>query len=421
MPYVNIALDSFGIIVVLIVLSSCLGELITKKSGSKHFLLLLTFIILSLVADIVSWIGEGNPNLSQMTLISNTAATCFCYLAIACFMGYLKDSIHSNSKAAIVMVLIFKALCVVFVGFVIGNIFGHYGYTVNDQGHYVHGANVAVSLVYLMFPVLSFVAILLTTLFAKKTSRINRVAFMVYTLFPMAGLIIDYTVHGFSLTYIGLVVSVLIIYTSIYLQKQKLIDEQRNALMLSQINPHFMYNTLTTIASMCEISPKQAKDLTVDFSSFLRKNLSTITAEELIPFNQEIEHVECYLKIEKARFGDRLKVLYSISCRDFRVPPLSIQTLVENAVKHGITKKAAGGTVKISTFDDSKNYYVEIIDDGAGFDIEANLADGREHLGINNVKNRLAGTCKGSLTVKSTVGIGTRVMLSIPKGKGKRK
>ena len=195
-----------------------------------------------------------------------------------------------------------------------------------------------------------------------------------------------------------------------------MIEKQKNALMLSQINPHFVYNTLSTIASMCDISPKQAKHLTIDFAKYLRQNIDTLTSEELIPFDQEINHVECYLKIEQARFREHLNVIYSIQCREFNIPPLTVQPLVENAIKHGITKKAKGGTIKISTFEEDKNYVIEIIDDGVGFDTEGT----KMNVGINNVKNRVARMCKGDVNIKSTLGIGTRVTIEIPKKKGKR-
>ena len=187
--------------------------------------------------------------------------------------------------------------------------------------------------------------------------------------------------------------------------------------MISQINPHFVYNTLSTIAAMCDTSPKQAKYLTIDFSKYLRRNIGTLTSEELIPFEQEMDHVSCYLKIEKARFRERLNVIYSINCKDFKLPPLTIQPLVENAIKHGITKKVEGGTVKITTFEEDTHYVIEIIDDGVGFDSEIT----EMHVGIQNVQNRLAATCRGTVTIKSTLGVGTRVTIEIPKKKGKRR
>lgn len=168
---------------------------------------------------------------------------------------------------------------------------------------------------------------------------------------------------------------------------------------------------------MCDTAPTQAKYLTIDFSQYLRRNIGTLTSEELIPFDQEMDHVACYLKIEKARFRERLNIIYSIQCKDFKVPPLTVQPIVENAIKHGVTKKAEGGTVKISTYDNGTHYVIEIIDDGAGFDTEAV----ETHVGLENVRSRLAAMCKGDLTVKSTEGIGTRVTIEIPKKKGKRR
>jgi LytS/YehU family sensor histidine kinase len=246
-----------------------------------------------------------------------------------------------------------------------------------------------------------------------------KLSFIIYAIFPTIGVLLDYFIHGLSLTYIGLVLSVLIIYANIYFQKQKMIERQKNALMISQINPHFMYNTLSTIAAMCDISPKKAKQLTIEFSSYLRQNLNTLTADELIPFEQELKHIECYLNIEKARFGDRLNILYSIQCQDFFVPALSIQPIVENAVRHGITKRARGGTIRILSYATDKEYIVEIKDDGVGFDTEKIISDGKKHVGIENVKNRLHMMCKGKLEIKSTVGIGTRITVEIPKKKGK--
>ena len=178
-----------------------------------------------------------------------------------------------------------------------------------------------------------------------------------------------------------------------------------------------MYNSLTTMASLCDTSPKEAKNLIIDFSQYLRRNIDSLTTSELIPFEQELSHIECYLKIEKARFGERLNILYSVQSKNFMLPALSIQPLVENAVKHGITKKTSGGTIKIVTFEKDNNYVVEIIDDGAGFDVDAVYADKRSHIGIDNVRQRLKAKCRATLEIKSKQSVGTRVTIEIPKNK----
>ena len=308
----------------------------------------------------------------------------------------------------------FRVLCGLSVVLCIGNAFFGYAFYVTDAGYYESSGG-SVGILYLIFPLLSVFTIILLTFLAKSSAKINRAAFFVYTLFPIAGVILDYAFQGLSLTCAGFAVSILAIYTSIYLTRQKELESQKNALMLSQINPHFTYNTLTTIAAMCDTSPKLAKNLTIDFSRYLRQNLNSMSSEALIPFDKELEHVECYLRIESARFREKLNVVYSIQCKDFYLPPLTVQPIVENAVKHGITKQSNGGTIKISTFSNDNSYIVEIIDDGVGFDTDT----ASFNVGIKNVHSRLAALCHGELTLKSTLGVGTRVTIEIPKKKGK--
>ena len=360
LPYVNIAIDAFALIVTLIILATCIGEFSNKKIGSKHFLLFQISIVIALIADMIGWLGEGHPELSVMTLSANTVMACACRLAIVGFMGYLIASLYSNSRAASFVMSIFRVLCALSILFCIGNAFYGYAFYVNEYGHYEHSGNNAMGFLYLLYPILAGFATILMAFFAKSSAKINRWAFFIYTLFPIAGVVLDYIFHGISLTCAGFAVSILTIYTSIYLTRQKELESQRNALMLSQINPHFIYNTLSTIAAMCDLSPKQAKYLTIDFSQYLRRNIDSLTSEELIPFDQEMEHISCYLKIEKARFRERLNIIYSIQCKEFCIPPLTVQPIVENAIKHGVTKKAEGGTVKICTYEEDTCYVIEI-------------------------------------------------------------
>ena len=241
MPYINIAIDAFGFLVVLILFVSCLNERIVKKRGPINFLMLLGFIMLSLLADALSWIGDGRVELSMLTAVSSAVCIGSGYCAIIFFMRYLKNNLYADSVGASVTVGIFTFLCVVALAAVVGNLFYGYAYIIDDQGYYVQVSGWGMAVLYLLFPVLATIAIILITLFAKRSTRISKGAFIIYTLFPLVGVIIDSTVQYYSVTYVSFAISALIMYTSIYREKQKLIDEQKNALMLSQINPHFMY------------------------------------------------------------------------------------------------------------------------------------------------------------------------------------
>lgn len=194
------------------------------------------------------------------------------------------------------------------------------------------------------------------------------------------------------------------------------LQESQISIMLSQIQPHFLYNTLNSIYQLCETNPMRARSLVNSFSEYLRNNLSTLEEPGLITFETELSHVNTYLDIEKVRFEDTLEIEYDIKCVDFSLPVLTVQPIVENAVKHGTSKKRGGGTVRISTREDKESYIIEVFDTGCGFDPAKPKNDGKRHVGIENVKQRLGNMCGGSLSIESTVGKGTLATIIIPKG-----
>lgn len=198
-------------------------------------------------------------------------------------------------------------------------------------------------------------------------------------------------------------------------QERELV-ENRISIMLSQIQPHFLYNTLVVIRTLCRIDPKMAEETVVEFSDYLRSNMDSLLLKEPIPFEKELRHVETYLKIEKKRFGDKLNVSYNIKVKDFMIPALTLQPIVENAVRYGVTQKENGGTIEIKTEETETSFIVHVIDDGVGFNInEKPKDDERHHIGIDNTRSRLEQMCSGTLDIQSKVGIGTTAVITIPK------
>ena len=191
------------------------------------------------------------------------------------------------------------------------------------------------------------------------------------------------------------------------------LQEKRIAIMISQIQPHFIYNTLGTIQYLCKEDPTKAAQLVQNFSMYLRGNFSELDHFTPIRFSKELEHVRCYTDIELVRFPD-MTVQYDIQTEDFVLPALSVQPLVENAIKHGLMGLEEGGTVTVTAFETEDYYCVKVTDDGVGFDGYC-LQDGRTHVGIHNVRERLHGMCGGTLTVESQKGKGTTALIQIPK------
>ena len=129
-------------------------------------------------------------------------------------------------------------------------------------------------------------------------------------------------------------------------------------------------------------------------------------------FEKELAHIKKYIGLEQLRFGDKVKVDFNINYSDFYLPSLTVQMLVENAIKHGITKKYGGGTLSVSTEKIKNNVVITVKDDGVGFDIEKKVD--KKRIGISSIKNRLTYFVGGTLTVESKIGCGTTATVVIP-------
>ena len=202
-----------------------------------------------------------------------------------------------------------------------------------------------------------------------------------------------------------------------YQQIQKELYEAKVQVMVSQIRPHFMYNALSSIAMLCKIKPDIAYEATINFSDYLRGNMDSLKQTAPVPFKKELEHLEKYLYIEKLRFGKKLNIEYDIQAEDFEIPLLSVQPLVENAVKHGVGMKEDGGTVTVSTRETEESFEVIVSDDGVGFDTNEVKNDGRSHVGMENTRRRLKDMCSADVVITSAVGEGTTAKIIIPKVK----
>ena len=201
------------------------------------------------------------------------------------------------------------------------------------------------------------------------------------------------------------------------LEKEKIkldaeLAQTRISTLMSQIHPHFIYNTLGSIEQLCELNPQKAAKLVNDFSKYLRGNFGELDNPKLIRVSKELKHTEYYTSIEKVRFPD-IEFVAEMNCSDFSIPALTIQPLVENAIKHGILKREEGGKVKVRIFETDSSYFVTVKDNGVGFDVIE--LEQNNHVGLRNIKSRLEAMCGGILHIESIIGVGTKITIEIPK------
>jgi hypothetical protein len=243
-------------------------------------------------------------------------------------------------------------------------------------------------------------------------------AFLIYLLPLTATWIIHTFVFVPLLLFIGVVLSTLalfgiILYDQIeqHMSQQREIAHQRARIMVLQMRPHFIYNAMTSIYYLCAKDSKKAQQVTMDFTAYLRKNFTAIASEDTVPFSDELEHTRAYLAVEQVQFEDSLLVDYDTPHKEFRLPPLTLQPIVENAVKHGMDPEYAPLHISIRTRETDSGSEITVEDNGPGF---APADDCEPHIALENIRQRLEMMCNGKMTIHPREGGGTVVTVTIP-------
>ncbi|MCL2808432.1 MAG: histidine kinase [Treponema sp.] len=327
------------------------------------------------------------------------------------------------SKAAQIAAYIAVAFCFIDIAMTIV-LLPFAMYYMTDLSHYMVLRELNDWLLFSRF--LSFGCMIIGTglliVYKKFLSIRELLTLLSYAVLPIAAILIELFLWRLSLINFSITLAVLIYYASIQSelsqqikQKELELTQSKVSIMLSQIQPHFLYNALSAIAQLCDEDPLKAKKATVDFSAYLRSNMDSLNDKGLISVEKELEHVKGYLDLEKTMYKDALNVVYNIEASGFMLPPLSIQPIVENAVKHGIGQKEGGGTINISVREAEKEFIVTVSDDGAGYNTDKLFENMQAHIGIENVRQRLKDQCGGTFEISGESEKGTIAVIKIPK------
>lgn len=397
----------------------------TKQNLVFSWLVITLFAMLFL--STVGYTMYGLSDKADLILVSESLSYLFYYLSFVPLWKY-QLFFYKKTRLTKISTLIIYLLVTVYTVLSLANMITPVLFRINQSGSYDTGlVDYASTVTAAILIVTMYINVLLSDCGLKQ-----KIALASYELAPAAVMFISvaYGVNRVGIYLpavadVAMMFPLYIIFFCIYLEQKdeiarKELEQMKmeTSLRISQIQPHFLYNCLSSIAVLCGENPALAEKATTTFADYLRENMNYIGSEMPIPFSDEMRHVEGYVWLEKLRFSDRVNVVYDISCTDFSVPALTVQPLVENAVKHGICKGRGVGTVTIASREDEKAYIVTISDDGVGFDPSKVMNDGKQHIGIESVGKRLQSMVDGSMKVETRPGKGTNVTITVPKNGG---
>lgn len=422
---VHAAMEMWGALFCLAALLGLLfgGEL--KKKQNKILGYLFLTDALQLISDTFAWLFRSNvTRIGYYSVrISNYMVYATNYLILYLFVLYVFEYVDEDKgkrlkkskykyfmfgfSLAAILILSLGQCTNLFYGFTARNEYYRGQYWWILQGIGIFGMAMATALL---------------LIFRKQIQKDMYLCFISYLLFPLAATVLQGWRYGISLMNMAITISLIAMYimsrTVQYRELQKNLEdlsEMRIRIAVSQIGPHFLFNALSTIKYLCLTDSKRAAKAVDELAMYFRGNLDAMTSKNPIPFEKEILHVKHYLELEKERFEDRIAIKWEIREKDFYLPALTLQPMVENAVKHGILKHSRGGTVTIRSERMTDGFCISVIDDGVGFDPTNLPDDGRSHIGIKNVRERLCDMCGGTLEILSEKGKGTECRIWIPK------
>ena len=414
---INFSAAVTGLVIVLLGLFFTLAMKSLEKWTRRFFVALFSVAAAYVASDLLS---QGSliflgPDYAVLSRIAVFCESLFSSLLMPMITVYLLRCSGERRKRTPLFASMLT-LWLVYVALLIFTQFSTEIYSISSKNVYQRGPWYFVLLV----PPAAMMIMNCISLFfrRKQLTKKQRAAFTVYLLIPLGCMLIQMFSYGLLMIVIGTSVSAMIMFVFILLdqvdhsiRQQKENAAQQASITVLQMRPHFIYNTLMSIYYLCKQDAEKAQQVILDFSSYLRKNFTAIAKEDAIPFEEELEHTRAYLAVEQARFKDQLLVEFDTPFTDFRIPPLTLQPIVENAVKHGMDPELEPLFISISTRRQDGYAEITVDDSGPGYQP---ADDNEPHIGLDNVRERLKMMCKGDLTISRRDCGGTIVTIRIP-------
>ena len=417
---VNLAIAVAGLSICALGLVQAITSRSMQKRTRRYFIAFFSLLTAYVLCNFIGQLGKS-VLYQTLTLFFESAFSSLLTLLLTSFL--LVESGETDRRHSPAF-RVAAGLEIVYLALLIYTQFSTTIYYFDPRGVYHRGPFYPVLLV----PPVCVMLVNLLLLWSrrKRFSVHERIAFAVYILVPMGCMVFQMFFFGIYVIVLGTAIAAMFMFT--YIQNEQTANyikqERENArlqteIMLSQIQPHFLNNTLVAIGRLCSGVP-EAKAALYKFTTYLQGNMDGLSQTDPIPFTTELEHTKAFLELEQLRFGEKLNVVYDLKATAFLLPTLTLQPIVENAVEHGVRENEDGaGTVTVSSREYPDRWEITVSDDGPGFDPDEIAGDGERHIGLKNVRERLRHVCGGELRIVSAPGKGCRVTIELPKEGGR--
>lgn len=422
----NVSFQIWGTVLSLIILIFlvCVGRY--KQKIEKLCISLIISNMLILLMDALAFYYRGRTGIGADigVRLSNGLQFVFSSLLSCLFLMYVKEFIEYKSNVRLMHV--YKHTAVGFMLFSIAIILYNQVqpliYQIGEDNLYVRLPGYALIMI---TPIVTLtVSLVLIIRYCHKMSFYKKVPFYLYIATLFIGILASTWKYGVVYSQISTTFAIIIMFLHLMLNQSKNIlkqerEQNQNTMdvFMNQMGSHFLYNVLGTLSALCELDQNLAAQSINKFAQYLRSNMNSLSAKEPVPFYKELEHIRTYVDLEMLRFGESLNVQYEMETEDFYIPTLSIQSLVESAIHHGMNGKEGICNIWITTVElDEENVEIVIKDDGMGFDVSSMLKDEKEYLGLLNAKKRIECMVGGTVTIESIKEMGTKVTVVVPGG-----
>jgi len=408
-----------GAVLLVTVLTLCVAVIMpgTNQWNKRFFVTLFAVFVLCMITFFVDLLVYNDPSMATAEKIAAYFEYLLMSIPMPMFTAYLLRTCGENWRKSFLFRVVVVLWIIFFILVAIAQ-FTTFFYYVTPDNQYIRGSWHSI----MVAPVFTMMFINLSAVIRRRNKLSTKyfIVFMIHLLSLQITLFISgmITVTVLLVT-LGVCISALsmfaiILYDQIesYVGQQREIAHQRASIMVLQMRPHFIYNAMMSIYYLCAQDPQKAQQVTLDFTTYLRKNFTAIASENTVPFSDELEHTRAYLAVEQVQFEDSLFVEYDTPHKEFRLPPLTLQPIVENAVKHGMDPEYAPLCISIRTREINSGSEIIVEDNGPGF---APADDDCEpHIALANIRQRLEMMCGGKLTIRPRKGGGTVVNVTIP-------